>query len=215
MILIKENVIGDLGAVDPRSIPQRFGQDIFEDGEDWHDVESLFISEVINDFGRRFRRAMPETILDSRVHMLKPGWFPCIPGWHYDEVERFEGGDLVKEDGAVLDWDRTYEGKEHYMMILDFGSGSLTEFARARVADPRVKNYTELNRLFQAHSPLIEQVKSNAIYRFDILDAHRGVPAKRDGWRYFIRATVGTQRILANELRTQTQVYIPAFDVGW
>lgn len=25
---------------------------------------------------------------DSRVHMLMPGWFPCIPGWHHDDVPR-------------------------------------------------------------------------------------------------------------------------------
>lgn len=27
----------------------------------------------------------PVTI-DSRVHMLMPGWYPCIPGMHHDDI---------------------------------------------------------------------------------------------------------------------------------
>src|SRR5580700_1237659 len=27
-------------------------------------------------------------IVDTRVHMLMPGWYPCIPGWHHDDVPR-------------------------------------------------------------------------------------------------------------------------------
>ena len=29
----------------------------------------------------------PVTI-DSRVHMLMPGWYPCIPGMHHDDIPR-------------------------------------------------------------------------------------------------------------------------------
>src|SRR5262249_36308588 len=27
-------------------------------------------------------------VIDSRTHLLMPGWFPCIPGWHLDDVPR-------------------------------------------------------------------------------------------------------------------------------
>ena len=43
----------------------------------------------------RFLAALPpeflmakDLIIDSRVHMLMPGWFPCIPGYHHDDVPR-------------------------------------------------------------------------------------------------------------------------------
>lgn len=28
------------------------------------------------------------SVFDSRVHMLMPGWYPAIPGWHHDDVPR-------------------------------------------------------------------------------------------------------------------------------
>ncbi len=27
-----------------------------------------------------------DCLIDSRVHMLMPGMYPCIPGWHHDDV---------------------------------------------------------------------------------------------------------------------------------
>ena len=27
-------------------------------------------------------------VLDSRVHMLMKNWYPCIPGYHHDDVPR-------------------------------------------------------------------------------------------------------------------------------
>lgn len=27
-------------------------------------------------------------VIDTRVHMLMPGWYPCIPGWHHDDIIR-------------------------------------------------------------------------------------------------------------------------------
>lgn len=27
-------------------------------------------------------------VIDTRVHMLMKGWYPCIPGWHHDDVPR-------------------------------------------------------------------------------------------------------------------------------
>lgn len=29
-----------------------------------------------------------DVIFDSRVHMLMPGWYPAIPGYHHDDVPR-------------------------------------------------------------------------------------------------------------------------------
>lgn len=44
---------------------------------------------------------------DIKVHMLMPRLYPCIPGWHVDNVPR-EGGpqryDLVKPDAPMWMW---------------------------------------------------------------------------------------------------------------
>jgi hypothetical protein len=32
-----------------------------------------------------------DVVFDSRIHMLMPGWYPSIPGWHHDDVPRPEG----------------------------------------------------------------------------------------------------------------------------
>ncbi len=42
-------------------------------------------------------------IIDTRVHMLMPVWFPCIPGWHHDDVPR------SRPDGQP-----NYESPEHH-----------------------------------------------------------------------------------------------------
>lgn len=44
---------------------------------------------------RRFLEILPtdfrnskDLIIDSRVHMLMPGFWPCIPGYHLDDIPR-------------------------------------------------------------------------------------------------------------------------------
>jgi hypothetical protein len=149
-----------------------------------------------------------EYIVDSRTHMLKPGWLPCIGGWHYDEVKRDAEG--------KLDWDNNID-KTHYLLILDFGTGSMTQYVNMSI--PEIKNYEKLNSLIKvAEEDLcidIETCDNNSIYMFDCLDAHKGQKATGDGWRYFIRATANTQREYTNEIRYQTQVYIEDEYKGW
>lgn len=150
-----------------------------------------------------------DCIVDSRLSMLKPGWYPCIPGWHYDEVKR-------DPDGS-LNWERN-AAKTHYIMVIDQGTGSLTEIAHSEVYRfPKVSNYTELNQWMESNPDRYNTftIDSGGIYILDCNTPHRGTPATGSGWRYFIRATVGTQREYANEIRTQTQVYIPTVNVGW
>lgn len=45
---------------------------------------------------------------DIKVHMLMPGQYPCIPGWHHDMVPRDESGrqdySLVRPDESMYLW---------------------------------------------------------------------------------------------------------------
>lgn len=54
-------------------------------------------------------------IIDSRVHMLMPGWFPCIPGWHHDDVPR------ERSDGQPNYHNPSYRS-EHVMALVGGGS---------------------------------------------------------------------------------------------
>jgi hypothetical protein len=58
-------------------------------------ADSDFVKEHGGPITRRFLASMPsdwiaarDLIWDSRSHMLMPGWYPCIPGWHLDDIPR-------------------------------------------------------------------------------------------------------------------------------
>lgn len=177
-------------------------------------VNSGYVSGLKDDLNQTL-------IVDSKVCQLMEGMYPCIPGWHFDEVKRDENGQL--------DWENNEHDKRHYMMILDWGTGSLTEFYRPHRGyydlkrASGIKDYTQLNQEISddlnnnRRLKLTETVESGVVYEFNCLNAHRGTPAKGNGWRYFIRATLLTQRPFFNQIRTQTQVYLPQenLEKGW
>lgn len=146
-------------------------------------------------------------LIDTRVHMLKPGWLPCIGGWHLDFIKRDASGKLLFEDTPRRDI---------YLFVLDFGTGSLPEYADAIPCFPW-ESYGEMNGDFVRHSVACESVRHNCLYRIDTHTPHRGVPATGSGWRYFFRAADVDWVERRNELRTQTQVYVHERDWerGW
>lgn len=42
----------------------------------------------LENFAMHYNDCLKDTIFDSRSHMLMKGWYPCIPGFHHDDVER-------------------------------------------------------------------------------------------------------------------------------
>src|SRR5262245_43743261 len=62
-------------------------------------------------------------VIDSRVHMLMPGWYPCIPGWHLDDVPR------TRSDGQPEHRCPAYRA-EHILCVV--GDASLPLFAVGR-----------------------------------------------------------------------------------
>lgn len=160
-----------------------------------------------------FLENLPEDqyIVDSRTHMLKPNWYPCIPGWHLDEIYRGREGQLDYQNN---NWE-----KEHYFMVFDFGTGSLTEYVDD-LDYPEIKQFdhhSKIDAYIKSHKMEIKTIKPNTAYKFSCYSPHRGTPATDSGWRYFIRATRFTQRPFENKLQTQAQVYIPhqQIDEGW
>lgn len=152
--------------------------------------------------------------VDTRTHMLMPGMYPCIPGWHCD--------DFYRPDGGQPDLNKVLPAK-HLGLVLDDGSGSFTDYLTtpAELPAPEELNtkdpvYGKYNALIEGKPELVRKsVKSGELAVFGPLDFHRGVPATGRGWRFFMRATGSDHREPKNEMRTQTQVYLTDPFYGW
>lgn len=154
-------------------------------------------------------------VIDSRVHMLMPGWYPCIPGWHHDDVPRTTPNGQPNY--------RTREYRSEHLMGLVHGNICPTEFAIGTMTLPLVET-----DLYATWHPLVEDAitsgvavrrsaESGCYLQFNDDAMHRGTAAVQSGWRWFIRCSRHTGRILriTNEQRQQVQVYLPAVNAGW
>lgn len=170
---------------------------------------------------RKFLEALPEnlqndkTIIDSRVHMLMPGWFPCIPGFHHDDVPR------ERSDKQPEYHNPSY--RSNHALILYNGDICPTEFALGESEFPDV----ELGKTYYKEwHPMVEEkinsgeltsfkTPSDTVVYFNDRTWHQGTRAVKGGWRLFIRASWDTNRIPTNEIRRQVQVYLEAPMEGW
>lgn len=165
---------------------------------------------------------LSDVLIDTRVHMLMPGWYPCIPGWHHDAVPR------TRPDGQP-DYSPGGNRSEHLLMILGDDIAG-TEFATgtAEFTEP-----SGLPVVYQHWHPEVEQavasgilqrhtVKPGELVRFDDRTFHKGVAATGNGWRWFVRISrffdaEGNHIRVAprNEVRHQAQVYMDNPFAGW
>ncbi len=150
-------------------------------------------------------------LIDSRIHMLMKGWYPCIPGWHHDDVPR-----------STITGQPNYENpeykSEHILAII--GDCSLTEFLKGEieVSDPNINQiiYGQWNaELKNKDNLFITKIPEGAMVKFNWNTFHRGVPASKKGWRCFIRATRNSLLKSVNEIRQQSNVYLPLPESGW
>jgi hypothetical protein len=156
-------------------------------------------------------------IIDTRVHMLKPGWNPAIPGWHRDAIPRGPDGQPDFSHKAI-------PNMTHYTCIVDYKTNSLTQFLNVRVHENQFSmtngntwghHSEEINDMIYMNEVRTTSVMNGLIYQFDAYDYHRSMPATAHGWRFFLRCSCGTLSTPRNEIRRQTQVYIEKKDLGW
>ncbi len=153
--------------------------------------------------------------IDTRSHMLMPGWFPCIPGWHCDFMETDEDGQQVAN---------SFDAETHHYMYL---SGEpATQFLQQRNIDwPENRcRWGDVSRKIEegGNSGLRPyQIGTGQLIRFCGNELHRGMPhtGKTGHWRFFFRATSfpeghKAQGIWTNKIRTQVQVYADS-NAGW
>jgi hypothetical protein len=153
-------------------------------------------------------------IVDTKIHMLMPGMWPAIPGWHTDVVPR--------PDGAPrLDLQNELSAPRFHLLVT--GTGCLTDFViqptSIEVPDDLGSDlYEHITKEVKRIDPPIHEIVSCRSVEWDWWDLHRAKAAQKREWRYLIRVTETDHRPpktdLRDVLRTQQQVYVhEAF--GW
>jgi hypothetical protein len=184
-------------------------------------VNKHFAQDKGGNITKAFLRALPrdwqreDLIIDSRVHMLMPGWYPCIPGWHVDDVPR------TRPDGQP-DHLSPHNRTEHIMAIVGQGSHTIFGVGDFELEDVPIGKGTiyeiwhrDIEGLVARGIVKEERAEPGKLIQFNCDSFHRGAPAHGSGWRWFIRATRYSTREYLNETRTQTQVYLTAPFQGW
>lgn len=163
-------------------------------------------------------------VIDTRVHMLMPGWYPCIPGWHHDDVPR------TRVDGQP-NYSLGQDRSAHCIALVN-GDIAPTEFALGNANFPLVGRDKVV---YKEWHPLVEKyieskqlrrysAKSNRLIYFDDRTWHRGTAAVKTGWRWFGRISrywdmdrniIARRNIRTNEVRRQVQVYMSDVNKGW
>lgn len=164
-------------------------------------------------------------VFDSRVHMLMPGWFPAIPGWHHDDVPRAEiptGQHFIT--GGQPDYDNPKYKSEHILGLVN-SEVCPTEFALGNCLMPAIKDgeliyrqwHKEVEELIEDNILEKVQCEDRRLYYFDWQTFHSGTKAVSNGWRWFGRVSRNTDRVdkITNEIRVNCQVYLEFPMEGW
>lgn len=154
-------------------------------------------------------------VIDSRVHMLMPGWFPAIPGFHHDDVPR-------TTPTSQPNYDNPEYHSEHLTGLVN-AEIAPTLFALGKHSLPKVDGV-----IYRAWHPMVEQqlkdglltpysMRSGEMVEFDWQSMHTATRAVASGWRWFIRLSRNTERqkTMTNEIRRQVQTYLEAPMDGW
>ena len=162
---------------------------------------------------------------DSRVHMLMPGWFPAIPGWHHDDVPRPEiptGQHFIT--AGQPDYDNPRYHSEHILGLLN-ADVCPTAFALGECTMPAIPEdeliyrnwHQEVERLIKEGTLTKELTNDGELVYFDWQSFHTGTKAVSNGWRWFGRVTRNSDRVnkTTNEIRVNCQVYLEFPMEGW
>lgn len=171
--------------------------------------------------------AADNLVIDSRVHMLMKNWYPCIPGWHHDDVPRTRSDKQPNYEDELR--------SEHAIFLLN-AHVAPTEFAIGETDYDDVPLgetvYKQWHKETQAHIDcgLLDKVQApdaQWLY-FDDRTWHQGVGSPVEfGWRFFMRVSryyriIEGEKVYCqrgnprtNETRRQVQVYMDNLNQGW
>lgn len=178
-----------------------------------------------------FIRALPlyvkqqDVVFDSRVHMLMPGWWAGIPGYHHDDVPRpdIPAGKHFMTAGQP-DYDNPRYRASHILGLVN-ASVAPTEFAVGSCTMPAVPDgeliyrtwHPEVLRLIDLGLMARVEAPDRTLVEFDCDTFHQCTPAVMSGWRWFGRVSWNTERTqkITNEIRRNAQVYLEFPMEGW
>lgn len=192
--------------------------------------EPMFFNADLNfayknggDITKSFINNLPEEwqgdnlVFDSRVHMLMPGWYPCIPGWHHDDVPR-----------SLANGQPNYENPEYFSEhILGIVNSQIcpTKFAIGEVFMPKIIGdeivYKKWNDIVESEIKegvlFVNEIMDRTLTYFNAHTFHTGQKAIKKGWRWFGRVSRNTDRVknITNEIRVNSQVYLEFPTQGW
>ena len=156
-----------------------------------------------------------DMIFDSRVHMLMEGWYPCIPGWHHDDIPR-------STQSGQPNYDTPEYHSQHILGLVNSDICPTEFLVGNNIELPKVDDgvvYGVWNDIIETKkkSNMVIQCPDRTLVMFGCHDFHRGVKAIRGGWRWFGRVSYATDRVKtpANSIRKQVQVYLEFPTAGW
>ena len=161
-------------------------------------------------------------VVDTKVHMLMPGFTPAIPGWHTDGVPRGPNRDSVSRGAPDIFSQDDGTIRPHRYHLLVTGVGCLPEFVMAPL-ELDVSNddlYAGMSRDVKALGDTVHTapIPTCTAVSWDWWNIHRGITATRREWRFLIRVMETDMcepiRDLRDIIRTQQQVYTP-MEFGW
>jgi len=199
--------------------PMFFNCDLQYAFDNGGDITKSFIESLPPDWD------VKSCVFDSRVHMLMPGWYPAIPGWHHDDVPRPEiptGQHFIT--AGQPDYDNPRYKSEHILGLVN-ADVCPTEFAIGECIMPMIPDGELIYRAWHKEvedlltKGYLKHVLANdrVLYYFDCDTFHTGNKAVKHGWRWFGRVSKNTDRTknITNEIRRQVQVYLEFPMEGW
>jgi len=181
-----------------------------------------FAMEKGGEITRAFLNALPlewkqsQLVFDSRIHMLMPGWYPAIPGWHHDDVPRASDGQP--------DYENPKYRSEHILGLVN-ASICPTHFAVGNCVMPAIPEgeiiykhwHDEVCKHLVDEKVYLEVSQDRTMYYFDCDSFHTGTKAVASGWRWFGRVSRNTDRVksITNEIRVNAQIYLEFPTQGW
>lgn len=164
-------------------------------------------------------------VFDSRVHMLMPGWYPAIPGFHHDDVPRpdIPAGQHFLTAGQP-DYDNPRYLSEHILGLVN-ADICPTHFALGECVMPQIPDgeliyrhwHNEVEKLIDKGEMQRVAIRDRMLTAFDWQTFHTGEKAIHSGWRWFGRVSRNTDRVkkITNEVRVNAQVYLEFPTQGW
>lgn len=146
-------------------------------------------------------------VIDTKVCMLMPGWYPSIPGWHCDGVKR-------DTPQSQPDLSTVNEGVFHFVSSISSADICPTEILVGNIEVDVDK--TAVWKSVDASLGNPEgalSLRSGQIAMFNRATLHRCTPATQRGWRFFFRLSFYHMPAM-NEIRNQVQVYTDV-NQGW